>query len=139
MTLPVSTPINPSQKTQPQTQTPNPTQTQGGRVLDLGCVPGAWLQVACQQIGPRDRGGLVLGVDLQEVKVPPRFCDDRVKVVQADARLMTPEMLTEYTTDVGVGGWVWVAVCVCVCVGGWVGSGVGVGVWVCGCAGHDYL
>jgi hypothetical protein len=37
----------------------------GGKVLDLGCVPGAWLQVACQQLGPRDRGGLVLGVDIQ--------------------------------------------------------------------------
>jgi 23S rRNA U2552 (ribose-2'-O)-methylase RlmE/FtsJ len=37
----------------------------GGKVLDLGCVPGAWLQVACQQLGPRERGGLVLGVDIQ--------------------------------------------------------------------------
>jgi hypothetical protein len=27
------------------------------------CSPGAWLQVACQEIGPR--GGCVLGVDLQ--------------------------------------------------------------------------
>jgi hypothetical protein len=39
----------------------------GAKVLDLGCVPGAWMQVACQQIGPHDRGGLVLGVDIQEV------------------------------------------------------------------------
>lgn len=40
----------------------------GGKVLDLGCVPGAWLQVSCQQLGPHDRGGLVLGVDIQEVR-----------------------------------------------------------------------
>jgi 23S rRNA U2552 (ribose-2'-O)-methylase RlmE/FtsJ len=37
----------------------------GGRVLDLGCSPGAWLQVACRELGPRDKGGLVLGVDIQ--------------------------------------------------------------------------
>ena len=37
----------------------------GGRVLDLGCHPGAWLQVACGALGPPGRGGLVLGVDIQ--------------------------------------------------------------------------
>jgi 23S rRNA U2552 (ribose-2'-O)-methylase RlmE/FtsJ len=37
----------------------------GGKVLDLGCVPGAWLQVASQHIGPKDKGGLVLGIDIQ--------------------------------------------------------------------------
>jgi 23S rRNA U2552 (ribose-2'-O)-methylase RlmE/FtsJ len=37
----------------------------GGRVLDLGCHPGAWLQVACQSLGPPKRGGLVIGVDIQ--------------------------------------------------------------------------
>ncbi|KAF6254985.1 ribosomal RNA methyltransferase FtsJ domain-containing protein [Scenedesmus sp. NREL 46B-D3] len=71
----------------------------GGKVLDLGCVPGAWLQVACQQLGPRERGGLVLGVDIQEVSIPPKYCDDRVAVLQADARLLTPQVLQQYTTD----------------------------------------
>ena len=37
----------------------------GGTVLDLGCSPGAWLQVACQELGPRGKGGLVLGIDIQ--------------------------------------------------------------------------
>lgn len=37
----------------------------GSRVLDLGCVPGAWLQVACQNLGPRSAGGMVLGIDIQ--------------------------------------------------------------------------
>jgi 23S rRNA U2552 (ribose-2'-O)-methylase RlmE/FtsJ len=32
--------------------------------------------------------------------LPPRFCDDRVQVLQADARLLTPAVLERYTTDV---------------------------------------
>lgn len=60
--------------------------TPGSNVLDLGCHPGAWLQVACQALGPRAKGGHVLGVDLQATQLPPRFCDDRVQIVQADAR-----------------------------------------------------
>jgi 23S rRNA (uridine2552-2'-O)-methyltransferase len=59
---------------------------QGGYVLDLGCHPGAWLQVACQSIGPPSKGGLVLGIDLQETLRPGRFCDDRVKILRGDAR-----------------------------------------------------
>lgn len=49
----------------PQIQKKHKVVRPGGRVLDLGCVPGAWLQVACQNLGPRDRGGLVLGIDIQ--------------------------------------------------------------------------
>jgi 23S rRNA (uridine2552-2'-O)-methyltransferase len=36
----------------------------GGRVLDLGCAPGAWLQVAAEAVGRR---GVVIGVDLKPV------------------------------------------------------------------------
>lgn len=36
----------------------------GSRVLDLGCAPGAWLQVAVQAIGTT---GVVVGVDLHRV------------------------------------------------------------------------
>lgn len=36
----------------------------GGRVLDLGCAPGSWLQVAAEAVGP---GGAVAGLDLQPV------------------------------------------------------------------------
>lgn len=36
----------------------------GDRVLDLGCAPGAWLQVASDLVGPR---GVVVGIDLQEI------------------------------------------------------------------------
>lgn len=37
----------------------------GRRILDLGCAPGAWLQVASELVGP---GGRVVGVDLKEVR-----------------------------------------------------------------------
>lgn len=62
-------------------------------------------QVSCQQLGPREKGGLVLGLDIQEATLPPKHCDDRVKVVTADARLLTPDMLLAHTKDVsGKGG-----------------------------------
>lgn len=37
----------------------------GDRVLDLGCAPGSWLQVASEVVGPK---GLVVGLDLQDVE-----------------------------------------------------------------------
>ena len=39
----------------------------GARVLDLGCAPGSWLQVAEKKVGPEGR---VVGVDLQMVDIP---------------------------------------------------------------------
>lgn len=56
----------------------------GSSVLDLGCAPGAWLQVACQSLGPLKNGGAVVGIDLKKVKVPPLYCDSRVQTVCAD-------------------------------------------------------
>ncbi|KAJ4847477.1 hypothetical protein Tsubulata_043624 [Turnera subulata] len=55
--------------------------TPGSSVLDLGCAPGAWLQVACQSLGPLKNGGAVVE---QKVKVPSRHCDSRVQTVCAD-------------------------------------------------------
>ena len=45
----------------------------GARVVDLGCAPGGWLQVAVKRVnalGEKSgkRIGTVLGVDLQEVE-----------------------------------------------------------------------
>ncbi|KAL5709557.1 hypothetical protein ACHQM5_020233 [Ranunculus cassubicifolius] len=57
---------------------------QGASVLDLGCAPGAWLQVACQSLGPVKNGGAVVGIDLKKVKVPSTYCDSRVQTVCAD-------------------------------------------------------
>lgn len=50
----------------------------GGRVLDLGCAPGAWLQVAAEVVGPK---GVVVGVDLKPVEaaLPPT-----VRAIQGD-------------------------------------------------------
>ncbi|TKY56755.1 Ribosomal RNA large subunit methyltransferase E [Spatholobus suberectus] len=53
-------------------------------VLDLGCAPGGWLQVACQSLGPFHSGGSVLGVDTKKVKLPPLHCDSRVQTISAD-------------------------------------------------------
>jgi 23S rRNA (uridine2552-2'-O)-methyltransferase len=39
----------------------------GQRVVDLGCWPGGWLQVAAAEVGP---GGLVVGVDLTPLDPP---------------------------------------------------------------------
>ena len=36
----------------------------GGRVVDLGCAPGGWSQVAVERVGP---SGVVVGCDLLEV------------------------------------------------------------------------
>lgn len=32
----------------------------------------------------------MLGIDIQAVTLPPRFCDSRVKIMQADAREVSP-------------------------------------------------
>lgn len=37
----------------------------GDRVVDLGCWPGGWLQVAAEAVGPR---GLVVGIDLAQTE-----------------------------------------------------------------------
>jgi 23S rRNA (uridine2552-2'-O)-methyltransferase len=41
---------------------------EGDAVLDLGCAPGGWSQVAAKVVGPK---GLVVGVDLEDVKPFP--------------------------------------------------------------------
>jgi 23S rRNA (uridine2552-2'-O)-methyltransferase len=39
----------------------------GQRVIDLGCWPGGWLQVAAEAVGPK---GLIVGVDLAAIDPP---------------------------------------------------------------------
>ncbi|XP_061363734.1 uncharacterized protein LOC133307267 isoform X2 [Gastrolobium bilobum] len=65
----------------------------GSSVLDLGCAPGAWLQVACQSLGPIQNGGFVLGIDLKKVKVPPLHCDSRVQTISADVMTLPQHQL----------------------------------------------
>ncbi len=53
-----------------QIQEHRPLIRKGDWVLDLGCAPGAWLQIAAEITGPT---GVVVGIDLQEVthRFPP--------------------------------------------------------------------
>lgn len=64
----------------------------GQRVLDLGAHPGSWSQFACERVG---RGGLVLGVDLQEAGValsPPGrwLVADLMALTAAELRAQAP-------------------------------------------------
>jgi len=59
----------------------------GQRVLDLGAHPGSWSQFASQRVG---RGGLVLGVDLQE---PGVALGPNVHWLVADLMTLTADQL----------------------------------------------
>jgi len=64
----------------------------GDRVLDLGCAPGAWSKYALKMVGPR---GLVVGVDLAEVKISaPNFV-----FLQADVFEISPEELRRWAPE----------------------------------------
>ncbi|KAL5569063.1 hypothetical protein UlMin_025638 [Ulmus minor] len=75
--------------------------TPGSSVLDLGCAPGAWLQVACQSLGNLKNGGVVVGIDLKKVKVPQLYCDARVKTVCADVLKLPRTQLREFSPQKG--------------------------------------
>jgi 23S rRNA (uridine2552-2'-O)-methyltransferase len=60
----------------------------GDRVLDLGCAPGSWLQVAAELVGPK---GSVTGLDLQAVTIELPV---NVRTLVGDAFKMDPEVLT---------------------------------------------
>ena len=67
----------------------------GDCVLDLGCAPGAWLQVACQAVGPAKAGGLVVGVDLSPVREGLRYCGDNVVTFQGDVFQLSAREIVE--------------------------------------------
>lgn len=52
----------------------------GARVLDLGCAPGGWMQVALGRVGA---GGRVVGVDVAEV---PALPEPHAVLVRGDMR-----------------------------------------------------
>jgi 23S rRNA (uridine2552-2'-O)-methyltransferase len=52
----------------------------GARVVDLGCWPGGWLQIAARRVGPTGR---VVGVD---VKAAERVAAEHVEIVTGDLR-----------------------------------------------------
>ena len=41
----------------------------GDLILDLGCAPGSWLLYISQKVGSM---GKVVGVDIEEIKIPPK-------------------------------------------------------------------
>jgi 23S rRNA (uridine2552-2'-O)-methyltransferase len=53
----------------------------GDWVLDCGCWPGGWLQVASERVGPR---GAVIGIDFEPVR--HQFQQSNVRTIQADLR-----------------------------------------------------
>ena len=54
-----------------------PALRRGGAAVDLGCWPGAWLQVLAERVGPEGR---VVGVDLQATEP----LADPVRILQLD-------------------------------------------------------
>jgi 23S rRNA (uridine2552-2'-O)-methyltransferase len=61
----------------------------GDRVLDLGCAPGSWMQVAAEVVGPK---GVVVGIDLQEIR---HAFDPNVRTLQADVYKVPAATLLE--------------------------------------------
>lgn len=61
----------------------------GDRVLDLGCAPGSWTQVASEIVGLGQRAGVV-GVDLLPLSIAP---PPNTTAIIADAFALSPEAL----------------------------------------------
>lgn len=64
----------------------------GSRVLDLGCAPGAWVQVALPLVGAH---GIIVGVDLEKVELQ----DLRFRFIHGDAFRLKAEDLPEGPFD----------------------------------------
>lgn len=67
----------------------------GDRVLDCGCAPGSWLQVAAKRVGPK---GMVVGIDLQSV---PHSFGPTVRVLEGDFITALPQQLLEIAAGGG--------------------------------------
>lgn len=65
--------------------------SEGDHVLDCGCAPGSWVQVAAKLVGPE---GVVVGIDLKPVEGNLR--ENNIHIIQGDLReisrddLLTP-------------------------------------------------
>ncbi|MFK7960350.1 MAG: RlmE family RNA methyltransferase [Phycisphaerales bacterium] len=62
---------------------------EGARVLDCGCAPGSWLEVALERVGDRGR---VVGVDLKTIRP---IDDARLTMLVGDLTAMSADELTE--------------------------------------------
>lgn len=72
----------------------------GMAVLDLGCAPGSWLQVAAELVGPQ---GLVAGVDLSDVRhpMPPWVVTMRGDFTKLDAATLLEPVVRWRDQDPG--------------------------------------
>jgi len=64
----------------------------GSAVVELGCWPGAWLQILAERVGP---DGRVVGVDLEEVDP----LDEHVELIRGD--FTEPEVVDEIEARLG--------------------------------------
>jgi 23S rRNA (uridine2552-2'-O)-methyltransferase len=62
----------------------------GARVLDCGCAPGSWLQVAARRVGDH---GVVVGIDRQPLKQPP--AESHVHAMAGDIFAVDPATLRD--------------------------------------------
>lgn len=65
----------------------------GAAVLDLGCAPGGWVQVAARRVGPN---GTVVGVDLEAT---PAFSEAELGKKAAAPRLITGDVRDSQVLD----------------------------------------
>ncbi|MEK6701997.1 MAG: RlmE family RNA methyltransferase [Planctomycetota bacterium] len=83
----------------------------GDKVLDLGCAPGSWLQVAAQIVGSQGGnkvGGQVVGIDLKEsdpaVRESPLVTDLVGDIFTTDAAtLLAPIQARDYKARMAAG------------------------------------
>lgn len=70
----------------------------GSKVLDLGCAPGAWVQVALPLVGAK---GLIVGVDIERIDLKATKLDHpQFRFMHRDAFTLQPEDLPESPFDV---------------------------------------
>ena len=67
-------------------------------VLDLGCAPGSWMQVAAERVGPK---GCVIGLDLQAVTID---LPEHAITLVGDAFTFAPSKLAEIAGVPGSAG-----------------------------------
>lgn len=61
------------------------------RVLDCGCAPGSWVQVAIKKVGNQ---GIVVGIDLSPID--HKFFEKNIHLIQGDLREIPAEQLLEH-------------------------------------------
>lgn len=76
------------------------------RVLDLGCAPGAWLQMACTILGKKHApGSLVLGLDLQVQPVGMCWQNRSSSMACAASQVMQLTVLLGASSAVSASPW----------------------------------